>query len=388
MKVLFLNHNQERFGTYYRCFSLGKALAKRNIDVTMICASGKNLDILIRKQEINRHFTIITMPRIKYHKFFTGQILRLILTVPFVLFCDYDILHAFTVAQPQIGIPALLAKWVRKKPLIVDWDDLWGGGFGEEHAQIVGKVFFFFERFVPQYADKITYVSDYLGTELKKLGLIDKSVKVPNGIDRSDIRIIPRDRAIKKLNLETDTKYIVSVGNTYFPQGLKVLFEAINSISEKRHDVRLIMVGYLDIHDSLRPLLSSIRHLVITPGFVPYETMRLYLSAADVLVLPMADNLIEKARFPVRLAEYLASGTPVVSNAVGEVREILSKFHCGLMSSPSDIEGFAQNIQTALDDQAISDTLGKRGMHVARSQMDWSILTQRLIRHYHTIYHG
>jgi len=55
----------------------------------------------------------------------------------------YDLLYAFTVAQPQIALPAILAKVLRKKKLIIDWDDIWGKGLGLSHGQLINSVFYF-----------------------------------------------------------------------------------------------------------------------------------------------------------------------------------------------------------------------------------------------------
>ena len=39
MNILFLNHNPERYGTYFRCYHLGRHLADRGHNVTLVCAS-------------------------------------------------------------------------------------------------------------------------------------------------------------------------------------------------------------------------------------------------------------------------------------------------------------------------------------------------------------
>ena len=112
LHILFLTSIYENYGGYYRCFNLGKHLTHIGFRVTLICASGKNFDICIRRRKLSDNFTLITLPRIKYHKYFTGQILRMFISCLQVLFYQYDIMHAFTVAQPQVGIPAWIARTV------------------------------------------------------------------------------------------------------------------------------------------------------------------------------------------------------------------------------------------------------------------------------------
>src|SRR3989339_338568 len=216
MRILFLNHNQEKFGTYYRCLFLGQELARLGHQVTMICASGKNFDFLIRKKKINDNLTIITLPRIKYSQYFTGQMfIRLPLGIWFALFGRYDVFHAFTVAQPQIGIPAWVAKKIRRKKLIVDWDDLWGGGFADYHVWPINKILSWFETTIPHCADRVTYVSEFLGRRIQELGLKDIAVKVPNGSDPTKVVPLDKTSSRQELKLDLSRNYLVAMGNTY-----------------------------------------------------------------------------------------------------------------------------------------------------------------------------
>jgi glycosyltransferase involved in cell wall biosynthesis len=379
MRVLFLNHNQERFGTYFRCYYLAKHLAKKGIQIIMICASGRDFDFGIRKIVISNNFTIITLPRIKYHKYFTGQLLRLILTIPIVLFYRYDVLHAFTVAQPQIGIPALLTKWIKHKPLIVDWDDLWGGGFADEHGGITAKVLSNFESFVPRFADRITYVSEFLGNRIRQLGLANISVKIPNGANIDDIKLIDKQTALKSLRLDPSYTYIISVGNTYFENGLRFMFDTIHLLQENNKKVRLIMVGVTDILPEVIKLYSQVKDNVIITGSVNFSEVLRYYSAADLLVLPMENNPIENARFPIRLGEYLASGKPIVSNATGEVKYILEKYNCGYIVSGYDSSEFAKIVENHI----IAHKM-KTNVKAIRSahEISWSVMADTLMKIY------
>lgn len=384
MKILFLNHNQERFGTYYRCFFLAKYLSRQGFGVTLICASGKNIDFLIRRKRINKNFTTITLPRIKYHRYFTGQILRLFLTIPLVLFSDYDILHAFAVAQPQIAFPALTAKYLRKKKLVIDWDDLWGGGFAEEHAGPVTKILTFFERWTPRHADKITYVSEYLGKEIKKLGLSKRAIKITNGANIDEVKMINQERARQKLGLERKTKYLVSVGNTYFPQALKTLFLALGKIA-KKEKVKLLMVGLVDISPEISSIFEKMKKDIVLTGSVSFQKVLLYLSAADVLILPMENNPIEKARFPIRLGDYLASGKPIASNAVGEIKFYLEEYQAGLTSQPDAPDKLSQNIFKLLKDKKLVQKLSRKARNLAEQEVSWQRVALKLAKIYEEV---
>ncbi|HPN96154.1 MAG TPA: glycosyltransferase family 4 protein [Candidatus Moranbacteria bacterium] len=376
-KILFLNHNQENFGTYYRCLFLGKNLAKRGHRITMLCASGKKFDLLVRRKKISENFTIITLPRIKYHEYFTGQIIfRLPLALFFVLFSHYDICHAFTVAQPQIAVPAWVAKVIRRKKLVIDWDDLWGGGFAEEHGGIISKVLGFSERYFLRFADRITYVSEFIGEQIEKVKLKTKKIKIPNGSNTEQISPLEKGKSRQKLGLKNEENYLVSIGNTY-TDSLGLMLEAFRE-TLKKEKVKLIMVGEGKVTGKFKKLFDELKENIIVTGKRPFGEVPLYLSSANVLLLPMDDNGIEKARFPMRFGDYLCANRPIISNAVGEVEYYIKKYNCGLASSPASSQEFSQNISKALNDRNLSDTIGLNARKLAEGDLNWDNIGEKL----------
>lgn len=377
MRILILNHNQENFGTYFRCRWLGEELSDHGNSVVMVCASGKDFDLAVHTTPITGGFSIITLPRIKYARYFTGQLFRMFFHIYQVLFYKYDICYAFAVAQPQIGIPALLAKVVRGKKLVVDWDDLWGGGFAQEHASLVAWVLGFFERFIPKFADRITYVSEFIQEELKKLHLKVPMHKIPNGCNTLGLQSFDRKEARIKLHLPEDKKLVVSVGNTY-TDSLGLLLAAFKQAGMQKPELRLVFIGNLVIEEKFKPLFEELKDVIIKYGSVPYAELARALSAADSLVLPMDSNSIEKARFPMRFGDYLCGGRPIVSNAVGEVKYYIEKYKCGYVSAPEDINAFAQNILNSVKDIPENISMCKNARLLAERELNWKVIGHTL----------
>lgn len=378
-KILFINHNQENFGTYYRCFFLAKGLSECGCQITMICASGKKFDLLIRRRKINDNFSIITLPRIKYHEYFTGQLLfRLPLALLFVLLGNYDICHAFTVAQPQIAIPAWAAKVIRRKKLIIDWDDLWGGGFADEHGGIVSKVLGFSERYFLKFSDKITYVSEFIGEQIEKLGLKIEKIKIPNGSNIEQIAMLDKEESRARVGLEVGEKYLVSIGNTY-TDSLGLMLGAFKE-ALKVDDIQLVMVGEGKITDKFRNIFDELKEKIIITGKRPFSEIPFYLASADALLLPMDDNGIEKARFPMRFGDYLCAGRPIVSNAIGEVKYYIEKYNAGLTSAPDSVHEFAANIEKSLKNRELSGIVSSNARMLAENDLSWKSIINKLDR--------
>jgi glycosyltransferase involved in cell wall biosynthesis len=321
---------------------------------------------------------IVTLPRIRYHKYYTGQILRTLLGIILAVSDKYDIVHGFAVAQPSTGIPTMICRYLKNGHIIVDWDDLWGEGFAEFHNILTKKILEILEKKIPHMAEKVTVVSDLLIKQSMAIGLNKENViKIPNGSDIERIKPIDKLQARKKLNLKTNAPILVSVGHTFL-RGYNIFFKAFSLVIREVPNAKLLLIGNIELSDEIMKVFEEISRNVIlkgvqAPGLIPY-----YLAAADVLILPMDDNIIEKARWPIRLGDYLASGKAIVSNAVGEVKKVLTEDNCGLTASPTDPKDFAEKIVKLLENEELRTKLGKQARKVAEEKYSWIKITERL----------
>ena len=139
------------------------------------------------------------------------------------------------------------------------------------------------------------------------------------------------------------------------------------------------MVGRIGL--TLREIKDKFKHLVksiVFTGEQPFDKIPYYLSASDVLVLPMVDSNIEKARFPIRLGDYMASGRPIVSNAVGEVKYVIESEKCGLTCGPNDTEGFTDAILKVIRNRELQNKLGVQARKSAEEKYSWQNIVKRL----------
>lgn len=386
MKILFFNHNPLGYGTYYRCFYLGKYLSQYGHNTTLICASDKNFDFHISTRDVNSGMRVISLPRVKYHKYYTGQLLRTFLGSLQSLVFKYDLAHGFAVAQPPTGVPTLVSKVFRRKPVVVDWDDLWGGGFAEYHNVVVGDVLEMLEETIPPMADKVTVVSDLLFERAKKLGVDERKIyKIPNGANIDEIKPMDRKSARKKLDLNANCPIILSLGHTYL-ESLVLLFKAFSNVVSEVPGTKLLIVGRVDASKEAKNVYDSMAGNIVSVGEQPFWKVPYFLAAADVLVLPMKNSPIEEARWPIRLGDYFASGRPIVSNAVGEVKKVLETEKCGLTSPPDDAKKFSEKVIELLENRELSEELGKRARQVAEEKYAWQIIARKLSKMYEEIY--
>jgi glycosyltransferase involved in cell wall biosynthesis len=95
-----------------------------------------------------------------------------------------------------------------------------------------------------------------------------------------------------------------------------------------------------------------------------------YKSAA-ALLLPMWDDDKSRTRMPNKLAEYLASGRPVISSTSGDLVEFLSDRVNAYLGKPGDEGDFADNMISVLQDPTRASRIGAAGQRTCVERLDF-----------------
>jgi glycosyltransferase involved in cell wall biosynthesis len=129
------------------------------------------------------------------------------------------------------------------------------------------------------------------------------------------------------LGIGRDTKVVLYMGSFFYFSGL---IEAIKTFADKKTgtDFRFVILGGGEQEAEIRALVSSlgIENQVLLPGFIGFEELPDYLSAADVLLNPMIPSLVSHTALPNKVIQYLATGLPVVSTRLGGLAATFKDF--------------------------------------------------------------
>ena len=112
------------------------------------------------------------------------------------------------------------------------------------------------------------------------------------------------------------------------------------------------------------------------------------LTCADLFLLPFADKVYNRGRWPCKIGDYLASGRPVVSNPVGEVRELMQKHEVGVLTDFTP-DAFAAGIVEVLNHPEQAKSMSDTARHVAETDLAWNGIIDELEKAYEfAIEHG
>lgn len=375
MKVLYIVHNPTAAGgAYYRAINLGSALAMRGHKITIMAIHP------LRRFGIRRSL-INGIEHIETGDLFSGRARSgwdplSIITRSYATGTDqYDLIHCVD-TRPAVSLPAMYANFLRKTPWIADWTDWWSrGGAATERGGgvsngLIAPIEQFFEEKPRRYADKTIVISKALLQRAVSLGIPETSILyLPPATDPKSIRSTIKSDARITLGLSVTAKIIGYLGNIY-QRDADFLFEVLAGISDG--DSRLLMVGSPGCK-----IPTQLEGRITVTGRCEFETMLRYLSACDVLALPLSDNVTNRGRWPSKINEYLAVGRPVVACDVGDVAALLKKSGAGLVAAP-DPAAFRVALQQVLTDEGLAVKMGLAARNLACGEYSQAGLASRL----------
>ncbi len=205
----------------------------------------------------------------------------------------------------------------------------------------------------------------------------DRLIVAPGGVDISKFDVPEGKEACRaKLGLPSDGKIVLYLGHLFSWKGASMLTEAASLISGK---VSFLFVGGTDSDVSLFNGRFGSDHRIKLVGYQPRSRVPYYMRAADVLVLPNSGREAVSRLYtsPMKIFEYMASGTPIVASDLPSLREILDGSNA-VLAAPDDPKDLARNITRLIGDPGLAGKISEK----ARTDVErytWSARVSSII---------
>lgn len=167
---------------------------------------------------------------------------------------------------------------------------------------------------------------------------------------------ISKDEARKRLHLPLDKKIVMYTGDIDEPwKGVGTLYEASKGFDE---EYLFVNIGSKPHHVEYFRSLYPDRSNFLLLGHKPHAEIPLYLKSADVVVLPNSgmNEISRVSTSPMKLFEYMASGTPIVASDLPSVREILNERNA-ILVEPDNLGSLSDGIARVLENPEQSEAL-------------------------------
>lgn len=182
----------------------------------------------------------------------------------------------------------------------------------------------------------------------------DKSIVLPNAVDTKDFKCIDRIYARNYLGFPHDAFIIAFCGRFIERKGVMRLSEAIDRCGDS--NIKSIFIGRPIEGSKMTPNCNGI----LFQGTLPHDKVALYLSAADVYVLPTQAEGCSNS-----IVEAMACGLPIISSDLPFNHDILDSSNAVLID-PNDIDEIKEAILRLKNDVIFRNQLASGSLNKAK----------------------
>jgi glycosyltransferase involved in cell wall biosynthesis len=260
----------------------------------------------------------------------------------------------------------------------MDWADWWGRGgtLAERKSKLLrygfGPVETFFEEHFRSRADGTTAISHALAKRAESLGIPkEKIFLLPNGSDVNGIQVLDRAKSREELGIDANARLLGYLGAAHYADGA-LLLDAFAEILKRDARARLLLIG-----SAIRFREHPVADRVIATGLIYGPTLNKYLSACDLMLLPMRDTIANRGRWPSKINDYMAAGRATVTMPVGELDELFRQSELGQLAGESPVS-MALAALNLLDDPLRRERCEFNSRQAAEQVFAWPALARHL----------
>ena len=261
-----------------------------------------------------------------------------------------------------------LTKWLHRKPVFFEAHELHG-----EHRRLL--------RWLLRRLDGLIVITQRLQALYAQQGVPAQRICVaPDGIDpKRFLFTLAQDEARKKLHIPLDRKIVCYTGHLFAWKGVYTLVESARDLPATC--LIYIVGGMEEDMAALQQFVAErqLKNIVLT-GYVPYQDVPPYLSAADVLVLPNTAKvrISQEYTSPLKLFEYMGARRPMVAADLPSLREILRHGENAYLVPPDDPQALAAGIVAVLNDPRLAYMLTETAYQEVQAYT-WDVRAERIM---------
>jgi glycosyltransferase involved in cell wall biosynthesis len=206
-------------------------------------------------------------------------------------------------------------------------------------------------------------ISTHLARDYQTLGVPSEKILVlPDAVD---LNLFTRPTLLPDRPYAGNRPVVTYAGHLYDYKGIPTILQAAQLMPE----VDFHLIGGLP--DDLARYATTIQrddlHNVFLHGICPHAEVPPFLWHADVLLLvPSAHHPSAAWTSPIKLGEYLASGTPVVATSIPALRDWLTDEEVHFVE-PDEPQALADGIRAVLTDQEHARQRSQMGLEKSKS---------------------
>lgn len=228
---------------------------------------------------------------------------------------------------------------------------------------------YLFDKYLGYFVDGIFPISEFI---LQKCIKYRKSLlKVPIAADYTNITSPS----------ETHSNYFLYCASAGYFRIAAFILNSFSLIHTKYTDVKLVLVlsGEKEKIDRIRNKVHSLNldSRVDIYSKLPYCKLLKYYSNSLALLIPLnPESLQDKARFSQKIAEYLSSSRPIITNNVGEIPCYFSNNFNAFIAEDFTETSYSKLMEITIKNNELATRVGKNGLLLGKEKFDYKKIAQ------------
>ena len=354
-------------GKEKRLFELSTRLAKKGHKVHIYCMKWWK-----ENKKLKLENGVILHAISKKYALYSGKRRSIFQAIIFAVSCfsllkeDFDILDVDHMPH-LVLFPIKIVSIIKRKPMFVTWNEVWGLSYWMEYLGGLGIVAFIIEWLSAQLPTRVIAVSKFTQSKLQKVLLVRKQVTVvPNGIN------IKKIQSVVSSKMKSD---VVFAGRLLQHKHVDLLIRAMYLLKGKNSKIKAVIIGDGPEKLRLKQLVATTRlqrQVRFFNFFKKQENVYALMKSSKVFVLPST-----REGFGIAALEALACGIPVVtvSHKDNAAVELIKNKTNGYIAKLRDTD-LADKILLAIKNTA------KEKIIQSVQQYDWNFIANTLEQKY------
>jgi glycosyltransferase involved in cell wall biosynthesis len=290
-----------------------------------------------------------------------------------VFFLKFDVVYA-TSTPLTIGIPALAARWFRRKKFVFEVRDQWPISAIEVGAiknRFLIGILSWLERLVYKNASAIVALSDGMAEGVRQVAGQRKLIHVvPNCAALDFFRPDIDGSAVRKRKGWEDKLVFLQAGSMGISYGLDFVIDAAGKLKEHR-DIVFVLIGQGSQKPGLERKVQELglTNVEILPPVPKYQIPE-FFAAADVGLVIISLKIMEKHASLNKFYDGLAAGKPLLLNYSGWQRKILEENKAGFGCELCNLDEFVKKVLYLNSHREDVLEMGRNARRVAEEKFD------------------
>ncbi|HOR02705.1 MAG TPA: glycosyltransferase [Candidatus Syntrophosphaera sp.] len=181
--------------------------------------------------------------------------------------------------------------------------------------------------------------------------------------------------------------YFLFCAGVGYSETIEFCIRAFKQMNNQTANLVLILSGKKNQVDRFR--VEKAKHgRIIVYNALPYDELFALYSGARALLIPLRENHRDEARFPQKIAEYLSSGRPIITNSFGEINHYFPDGRDACVLSSYDTRLYAEAMDSLVGDKGLADILGNRGRELGQRNFDYRAVAKSLEDFFYSLWRG